>query len=83
MQGYSAVSAANQAQAQTSYLKGAQTDLTRAQANVAEQQAKTLINDRRIKDALHDERWPMKLATMSKENMVAALVMARHGDKPK
>lgn len=78
-QGYQMGASAKQSLAQADYIRGAQTSNTLAQANVAEQQAKTLINDRRIKDELHSERWPMKLATMSKENMVAALVMARHG----
>jgi hypothetical protein len=78
-QGYQMGASAKQSLAQANYISGAQTSSTLAQANLAEQQAKTLINDRRIKNELHDERWPMKLATMSKENMIAALVMARHG----
>lgn len=79
VQGYQAVSSAKQAQAQTEFIKGAKTGLTRAQENKIVEESRTIINDRRIKNIIHTERWQRLFSTMSSENVVASLVAAREG----
>lgn len=71
LQGYSAVSSANQAQAQADYTRDTLTTKTW-------EEIETLQNDRRIKDELHDERWPRQMAIMSRENVLTALIAAKH-----
>jgi hypothetical protein len=79
VQGYKDVSSAKQSQAEAQFISGAKTGLTRAQENKVVQEAKTLINDRRIKNIVHTERWQRLFSTMSSENILASLVAAREG----
>jgi hypothetical protein len=74
LQGYSAVSSANQAQAQANYISGAQT-------KNMEEQTNTIIRDREIKNILHDERWERMFAGMSDKNVLAS-AMAAYYDIP-
>lgn len=72
LQGYSAVSSANQAQAQTEYIRGAQTNNLNEQTN-------TIIRDREIKNILHDERWERMFSGMSDKNVLASAMAAYYG----
>lgn len=71
VQGYAQMASAQQALAQANYTSGVLTTKTVEELD-------TIINDRRIKDVLHDERWPRQMATMSRENVLTALIAAKY-----
>jgi hypothetical protein len=69
--GMQQAAAAAQSSAQANYTKDTLTTKTW-------EEIETLINDRRIADQLHDERWPRQMAIMSRENVLTALIAAKH-----
>ena len=84
VEGYGKASSAKQAQAQTEYIKGAQTRKTNWEAAVSREKSfkinaetKKILQDTNIQRVVHDERWPRLFSTMSAENVVASLIAAR------
>lgn len=71
VQGYAQMASAQQALAQANYTSGVMTTKTVEELD-------TIINDRRIKNVLHSERWPRQMAIMSRENVLTALIAAKH-----
>lgn len=70
-QGYQMGASAKASLAQAEYTSGVLTTKTVEEFD-------TIINDRRIKDELHSERWPRQMAIMSRENVLTALIAAKY-----
>jgi hypothetical protein len=68
VQGYSQVSTAKQAQAQTKQID--------AQTNVTKQQEKKLVQEIKQMKDLHNERWQRLFATMGPDNIAASVAAA-------